>query len=332
MTSEDSDYQSRTSSESSSSHNGNNEPDPRLTLQKVRVELEKIPEDILNRKRKSSTDSTQSLSESDCKRFREERKEKLDKFLNLKPEHENDLYLLSQLKQLNEKRNSASVNHEEEDVDDEVTIKCLLNNTSSNNSETSSTVTTESTSIRFPAPKQPTPESVFCKWKDCGEVLESTSKLLDHLNKVHVSTQIPPPEKDDDESDEDEFQYKCLWIGCKVFGKGSSSKTWLEKHALNHGGNKPFQCIVDGCNLRFGTQTLLERHVNNHFKKKNSSAENGDNGNGSNGNEEISNSALKLIRKVSTVTGKKLKLRKTIYSARIFDLFDMGVMARLRVS
>lgn len=157
------------------------------------------------------------------------------------------------------------------------------------------------------------------------------------LLQMHVATQIPPPEKDDEEEgdeddSEDEFQYKCLWIGCKVFGKGSSSKTWLEKHALNHGGNKPFQCIVDGCNLRFGTQTLLERHVNNHFKKKNSAAENGENGNGSGtGNEEISNSALKLIRKVSTVTGKKLKLRKTIYSARIFDLFDMGVMARLRV-
>ena len=28
--------------------------------------------------------------------------------------------------------------------------------------------------------------------------------------------------------------------------------------------------------------------------------------------------------------GKKLKYRKTIYSARIFDLFDLGVMAQVR--
>lgn len=37
-------------------------------------------------------------------------------------------------------------------------------------------------------------------------------------------------------------------------------------------------------------------------------------------------SAVKLIRKA----GKKLKFRKTIYSARIFDLFDVGVMAQLQ--
>ena len=28
--------------------------------------------------------------------------------------------------------------------------------------------------------------------------------------------------------------------------------------------------------------------------------------------------------------GKRLKYRRTIYSARIFDLFDLGVMARVR--
>lgn len=37
-------------------------------------------------------------------------------------------------------------------------------------------------------------------------------------------------------------------------------------------------------------------------------------------------SAIKLIRKA----GKKLKYRKTIFSARIFDLFDLGVMAQVQ--
>ena len=36
--------------------------------------------------------------------------------------------------------------------------------------------------------------------------------------------------------------------------------------------------------------------------------------------------AVKVIRKA----GKRLKYRRTIYSARIFDLFDLGVMARVR--
>ena len=35
---------------------------------------------------------------------------------------------------------------------------------------------------------------------------------------------------------------------------------------------------------------------------------------------------MKVIRKA----GKRLKYRRTIYSARIFDLFDLGVMARVR--
>ena len=71
-------------------------------------------------------------------------------------------------------------------------------------------------------------------------------------------------ENQKDETDSTELdsgciqQYKCLWEGCKVYGKGSSSKVWLEKHVLSHGGNKPFQCIVDGCKQRFGTQVSSE--------------------------------------------------------------------------
>ena len=137
----------------------------------------------------------------------------------------------------------------------------------------------------------------------------------------------------------EDFLYKCFWTGCKVFGKGSSSKSWLEKHVTNHGGNKPFQCIVDGCKMRFGTQSLLERHVNNHFKSpaNSSSAPSSSNGSGSEYTARKSGepmgslptpppSAIKLIRKA----GKKLKYRKTIFSARIFDLFDLGVMAQVQ--
>ena len=108
------------------------------------------------------------------------------------------------------------------------------------------------------------------------------------------------------------------------------------------------QCIVDGCKLRFGTQSLLERHVNHHFASAENSGKNangGDNdkedgGSGisaspsSGGGPSSSSSlmpapsaaAVKVIRRA----GKRLKYRRTIYSARIFDLFDLGVMARVR--
>ena len=170
--------------------------------------------------------------------------------------------------------------------------------------------------------------------------------LKKNPQSVHAASQ--------DSKGKEGFQYKCLWSGCKVFGKGSSSKTWLEKHVLTHGGNKPFQCIVDGCKMRFGTQSLLERHVNNHFKATSANGAAGS-GTGSDPCSASSSSpfssshsgqsgqsgfwgmrsarksivepeAVKAIRKA----GKRLKFRKTIFSARIFDLFDVGVMARLQ--
>ena len=76
------------------------------------------------------------------------------------------------------------------------------------------------------------------------------SYFLSLLQTVHASYQGPRS------SDDSTVRFKCFWEGCKVFGKGSSSKSWLEKHVTNHGGNKPFQCIVDGCHQRFSTQVL----------------------------------------------------------------------------
>ena len=102
------------------------------------------------------------------------------------------------------------------------------------------------------------------------------------------------------------------------------------------------QCIVDGCKLRFGTQSLLERHVNHHFAEERNGGANGndhdkdDNGN-SGGVASPSSSASSMMPapsaaavKVIRKAGKRLKYRRTIYSARIFDLFDLGVMARVR--
>ena len=114
----------------------------------------------------------------------------------------------------------------------------------------------------------------------------------------------------------------------------------------------PLQCIVDGCKLRFGTQSLLERHVNHHFasaesgKSANGGGDNdkdGDGGGGggisaspsSSGGGPSSSSSLMPAPSAAAVkairrAGKRLKYRRTIYSARIFDLFDLGVMARVR--
>lgn len=71
-------------------------------------------------------------------------------------------------------------------------------------------------------------------------------------------------------------QFVCLWRGCKVFGKPSSSRQWIERHVLEqHSGPKPFKCIVDSCGQRFKTQISLERHVNTHFRANNGLLPNG---------------------------------------------------------
>lgn len=51
--------------------------------------------------------------------------------------------------------------------------------------------------------------------------------------------------------------YVCLWVGCKVYARTSCSRSWLERHVLSHGGNKPFRCIVDGCGQRFSSQVSI---------------------------------------------------------------------------
>ncbi|XP_075972618.1 AE binding protein 2 jing isoform X2 [Anticarsia gemmatalis] len=143
-----------------------------------------------------------------------------------------------------------------------------------------------------------------CLWENCKREFDGDPDLLEHLQSVHVEPQAGKE------------NYVCLWEQCKVRGKPSCSRLWLERHTLTHGGNKPFKCIVDGCERRFSTQTLLERHVNNHFNEASPSNSN---------NKKTADSSVKLIRR----NGKKLRYRRQPWSARMFDFFDAGMMEGL---
>ncbi|XP_047023708.1 uncharacterized protein LOC124632789 isoform X1 [Helicoverpa zea] len=143
-----------------------------------------------------------------------------------------------------------------------------------------------------------------CLWENCKREFDGDPDLLEHLQSVHVETQAGKE------------NYVCLWEQCKVRGKPSCSRLWLERHTLSHGGNKPFKCIVDGCERRFSTQTLLERHVNNHFNEASPNAGSG---------KKSAEGSVKLIRR----NGKKLRYRRQPWSARMFDFFDAGMMEGL---
>lgn len=79
-----------------------------------------------------------------------------------------------------------------------------------------------------------------CYWEECNARFENSSKLLDHMQTHHVSGQSGP--------------YKCLWEGCRVNGRESCSRRWLEGHVSSHGGSRTFKCIFEGCGQRFSSQ------------------------------------------------------------------------------
>ena len=112
----------------------------------------------------------------------------------------------------------------------------------------------------------------MCNWEKCSKQFDSNSDLLDHMHQHHVNLQVGP--------------FVCSWKECKVNGKESCSKRWLERHVMTHVGSKPFKCIVERCGMRFSNQVRhlkkdlrlfkilmkflhfqmsLEKHVNGHF-------------------------------------------------------------------
>ncbi|XP_077269791.1 AE binding protein 2 jing [Temnothorax americanus] len=199
----------------------------------------------------------------------------------------------------NEDGQSAPV--DEDDVDEE----------DSRGSESKpSPILSAPTTIRFPAraPEKDRPQATdsgICRWDKCEASFESVGGLLEHLQAAHINTQTGGD------------NFVCHWQGCKVQGRTSCSRRWLERHVLSHGGNKPFRCIVDGCGCRFSSQTALERHVNGHFNQSETSS--------SNGRRSCENGG-KLVRR----NGKKLRYRRQPWSARLFDYFDSGIMEGLQ--
>ncbi|XP_050450322.1 uncharacterized protein LOC126850901 isoform X2 [Cataglyphis hispanica] len=192
---------------------------------------------------------------------------------------------------------------DEDDVDEE-------DSRSSESKPSLSPILSAPTTIRFPAraPEKDRPQATdsgICRWDKCEASFDSVSGLLEHLQAAHINTQTGGD------------NFVCHWQGCKVQGRTSCSRRWLERHVLSHGGNKPFRCIVDGCGCRFSSQTALERHVNGHFNQSETSSNNG---------RRSCENGGKLVRR----NGKKLRYRRQPWSARLFDYFDSGVMEGLQ--
>ncbi|XP_075838514.1 zinc finger protein AEBP2 isoform X2 [Microtus pennsylvanicus] len=97
-----------------------------------------------------------------------------------------------------------------------------------------------------------------CCWDQCQACFSSSPDLADHIRSIHVDGQRGGV-------------FVCLWKGCKVYNTPSTSQSWLQRHMLTHSGDKPFKCVVGGCNASFASQGGLARHVPTHFSQQNSS-------------------------------------------------------------
>ncbi|XP_029008714.1 zinc finger protein aebp2-like isoform X2 [Betta splendens] len=145
-----------------------------------------------------------------------------------------------------------------------------------------------------------------CCWDLCPQCFNSSPDLAEHIRGIHVDGQRGGV-------------FKCLWKGCKVYNTPSTSQSWLQRHMLTHSGDKPFKCVVGGCNASFPSQGGLARHVPSHFSHQSCS-------------KMSSQAKLKeeSPSKVGLNKRKKLKNKRRCSLPRPHDFFDAQTMDAIR--
>ncbi|KAM9754791.1 zinc finger protein aebp2-like isoform 2-T2 [Menidia menidia] len=145
-----------------------------------------------------------------------------------------------------------------------------------------------------------------CCWDLCPECFNSSPDLAEHIRGIHVDGQRGGV-------------FVCLWKGCKVYNTPSTSQSWLQRHMLTHSGDKPFKCVVGGCNASFASQGGLARHVPSHFSQQ--------------GSSKMSSQA-KLKEDSPSKAGinkrKKLKNKRRCSLPKPHDFFDVQTMDAIR--
>uniref|UniRef100_A0A3Q0RCY3 AE binding protein 2 n=1 Tax=Amphilophus citrinellus TaxID=61819 RepID=A0A3Q0RCY3_AMPCI len=148
--------------------------------------------------------------------------------------------------------------------------------------------------------------SYTCCWDHCQLLFPSSPDLAEHIRATHVDGQRGGV-------------FVCLWKGCKVYNTPSTSQSWLQRHMLTHSGDKPFKCVVGGCNATFASQGGLARHVPTHFSSQSSSKMSSQ---GKVKEESPSKAGLNKRRKL------KNKHRRSL--PRPHDFFDAQTMDAIR--
>nr|XP_039259270.1 zinc finger protein AEBP2-like isoform X1 [Styela clava] len=94
-------------------------------------------------------------------------------------------------------------------------------------------------------------EKFQCQWVGCPNPFESRcgADLHTHLQECHAEN------------------YSCKWKGCRYFEIVSRKLSFLQRHIGEHSGEKPFKCILDGCDASFSSLCSRKRHVEAHYSE-----------------------------------------------------------------
>ncbi|XP_070997115.1 zinc finger protein AEBP2-like isoform X1 [Oncorhynchus clarkii lewisi] len=151
-----------------------------------------------------------------------------------------------------------------------------------------------------------------CCWDQCQLLFTTSPDLAEHIRGVHVDGQRGGV-------------FVCLWKGCKVYNTPSTSQSWLQRHMVSHSGDKPFKCVVGGCNATFASQGGLARHVPTHFSSQNTNklANQGK-------MKEDSPSKAGLNKRRKLKNKRRRSLLCSVPPARPHDFFDAQTMDAIR--
>ncbi|XP_041746801.1 zinc finger protein AEBP2 isoform X1 [Coregonus clupeaformis] len=158
-----------------------------------------------------------------------------------------------------------------------------------------------------------------CCWDQCGLCFTCSPDLAEHIRGVHVDGQRGGVGRT--------RVFVCLWKGCKVYNTPSTSQSWLQRHMLTHSGDKPFKCVVGGCNASFASQGGLARHVPTHFSQQSSSKLSSQ---GRLKEESPSKAGLNKRKKRFLMNKRRRSLLSPLPPARPHDFFDAQTMDAIR--
>ena len=95
----------------------------------------------------------------------------------------------------------------------------------------------------------------ICRWTQCDSPgpYGSVQELADHVRAQHI----------------DCFKshdiVMCLWEGCRVYNVPCQKKSWLPQHMRRHTNERPYKCIMNGCNQSFSSVQSLHNHLQLHL-------------------------------------------------------------------